>query len=384
MSHIPANSADLKVSDFDFHLPEELIAQQPPTVRGTSRMLIVDRSQPGKTQPIESSFTDSSFAQLPQLLNPGDLLVLNDSRVIPARLYARRANARGKQEPSGQIEVLLTSPAPDASGEGNQQAWHTLVRPGRKVRPGDRLLFEDPAGAVVLSAEVLSAGDFGARTLRFAPGGNGDADFFAILDRIGHMPLPPYIHRSDSAPDRERYQTVFAHQRGSVAAPTAGLHFTPSILEVIRARGVEIAQVTLHVGLGTFAPLRVERLSEIRLHSEHYTLSAETASALNRARAENRRILAVGTTTVRTLEHCAAVSGEHPLQPHTGETSIFLSPGHRFRLVRAMLTNFHLPQSSLLMLVSAFAGRERTLAAYAHAVQQKYRFFSYGDCMFLP
>jgi S-adenosylmethionine:tRNA ribosyltransferase-isomerase len=378
---------DLKVTDFDFHLPEELIAQQPPAERGTSRMLIVDRNQPGKTQPIESSFTDSTFANFPSLLNPGDLLVLNDSRVIPARLYARRANTRGKQEPSGQIEILLTSPAPDASGEGNQQAWHAhvwhaLVRPGRKVRSGDRLLFEDAAGAVVLEAEVLSAGDFGARTIRFAP----VADFFSILDRIGHMPLPPYIKRSDAAPDRDRYQTVFAAQRGSVAAPTAGLHFTPEILEAIHARGVEIAKVTLHVGLGTFAPLRVERLSEIRLHSEHYTLSAETASALNRARAENRRILAVGTTVVRTLEHCALTaeaSGAPGLTAHTGETSIFLSPGHRFRIVQAILTNFHLPQSSLLMLVSAFAGRERILAAYAHAVREHYRFFSYGDCMLI-
>ena len=383
MSDIPANSAGLKVSDFDFHLPEELIAQQPPAERGASRMLIVDRSQP-----IESSFTDSTFAHLPQLLNPGDLLVLNDSRVIPARLYARRANSRGKQEPSGQIEVLLTSPAASEEGEGN---WHALVRPGRKVRSGDRLLFDDATGSVALEAEVLSAGDFGARTLHFSPGSNGHADFFSILDRIGHMPLPPYIKRGDTDPDRERYQTVFAHQRGSVAAPTAGLHFTPSTLEAITSRGVEIARITLHVGLGTFAPLRVESLSEIRLHSERYTLSAETASALNRARAENRRILAVGTTVVRTLEHCAIAaetSGAGELTSHTGETSIFLSPGCRFRLVRGLLTNFHLPQSSLLMLVSAFAGpqdgRARILAAYAHAVQERYRFFSYGDCMFLP
>jgi S-adenosylmethionine:tRNA ribosyltransferase-isomerase len=383
MSHLPAASANLKVTDFDFHLPEELIAQQPPAERGSSRMLVVDRSQP-----VESAFTDSTFAEFPSLLNPGDLLVLNDSRVIPARLYARRANSRGKQEPSGQIEVLLTSPAGEA---GN---WHTLVRPGRKVRPGDRLLFEDRAGVVLLEAEVLSSGEFGARILRFTPAENS-ANFYAILDQIGHMPLPPYIHRDDAAGDRDRYQTVFAHQRGSVAAPTAGLHFTPAILEAIQARGVEIAKITLHVGLGTFAPLRVERLSEIRLHSEHYTLSPEAAAAINRARSEGRRILAVGTTVVRTLEHCALTSedsGATELTPHTGETSIFLAPGHRFRLVRAMLTNFHLPQSSLLMLVSAFAGpeggsddgRERILAAYNHAVQQRYRFFSYGDCMFLP
>jgi len=197
------------------------------------------------------------------------------------------------------------------------------------------------------------------------------------------MPLPPYIHRDDVNTDRERYQTVFAEQKGSVAAPTAGLHFTPAILEAIAARGVEIAKITLHVGLGTFAPLRVERVEDIHLHRERYTLSAETASALNLARAERRRIVAVGTTTVRTLEHCSQAARGRELQPHTSETSIFISPGFQFRLVSAMLTNFHLPRSSLLMLVSAFASREQVLAAYAHAVRERYRFFSYGDCMFL-
>jgi S-adenosylmethionine:tRNA ribosyltransferase-isomerase len=358
-----ADSA-LRVADFDFHLPEELIAQQPPTERGASRMLILDRTT--------DSLADRSFADLPSLLNPGDLLVLNDSRVIPARLFARRANARGKQEATGLIEVLLTNP--DAAGN-----WNALVRPGRKVRTGDHLEFPSPTGAIALQAEVLSSGEFGERTLLFAP----VDDFYAALEQIGHIPLPPYIKRKDATTDRERYQTVFANHRGSVAAPTAGLHFTPSILEAIKAQGVEVAQVTLHVGLGTFAPLRVERLDEIHLHSERYTLSEETAEALNRARKEGRRIVAVGTTTVRTLEHCAQIAGASPLQPHTGETSIFISPGYEFRLVNAMLTNFHLPQSSLLMLISAFAGRERTLAAYAHAVRQQYRFFSYGDCMFI-
>jgi len=358
-----ADSA-LRVADFDFHLPEELIAQQPPTERGASRMLILDRTT--------DSLADRSFADLPSLLNPGDLLVLNDSRVIPARLFARRANARGKQEATGLIEVLLTSP--DAAGN-----WNSLVRPGRKVRTGDHLEFPSSTGAIALHAEVISSGSFGERTLRFAPVN----DFYAALEQIGHIPLPPYIKREDATTDRERYQTVFAQHRGSVAAPTAGLHFTPSVLEAIKARGVEIAKVTLHVGLGTFAPLRVERVDEIHLHSERYTVSAETAEALNCARAENRRIVAVGTTTVRTLEHCAQIAEASPLQPHTGETSIFISPGYEFRLVNAMLTNFHLPQSSLLMLVSAFVGRERTLAAYAHAVHQKYRFFSYGACMFI-
>jgi S-adenosylmethionine:tRNA ribosyltransferase-isomerase len=396
---------DLRVSDFDYHLPEELIAQHPPTERGTSRMLVVHRDlkspesrhdlglaakaagegfvtghdfnraenaaqEKGALAP-DGSFRDAHFSDLPNLLNPRDLLVLNDSRVIPARLFARRATSRGKQDPTGQIEVLLTS----QNEEGN---WLALVRPGKKVRPGDWLEFDTPTGQTVLWAEVTGHGEFGERTLRFSP----VPDFYALLDTIGHIPLPPYIHRDDANDDRDRYQTVFAQQRGSVAAPTAGLHFTPEILASIRVRGVEIAKLTLHVGLGTFAPLRVEKVADIRLHTERYTLPPETAAALNRARQEGRRIVAVGTTTVRTLEHIAQAA-DGPLQPHSGETSIFLAPGHRFQLVDALLTNFHLPQSSLLMLVSAFAGRELVLAAYHHAVQQKYRFFSYGDCMFL-
>ena len=228
---------------------------------------------------------------------------------------------------------------------------------------------------------MLAAGEFGERTLRF----EAVDDFFAALDQIGHMPLPPYIKREDANTDRERYQTVFAAQRGSVAAPTAGLHFTPQILDAITARGVEIARVTLHVGLGTFAPLRVETVNEIRLHSERYTLPVATAEALNRARAAGRRIVAVGTTAVRTLEHCALTAEQigSEITAHSGETAIFISPAYSFRLVGAMLTNFHLPQSSLLMLVSAFAGRETVLKAYAHAVKHNYRFFSYGDCMFI-
>jgi S-adenosylmethionine:tRNA ribosyltransferase-isomerase len=263
-----------------------------------------------------------------------------------------------------------------ASGEN---LWRALVRPGRKVAIGEILEFPSPSGTVELEAEVLERGEFGERLLEFKP----VDDFFAVLDRIGHMPLPPYIHRDDAQADRERYQTVYSHERGSVAAPTAGLHFTPQILDALMARGVEIARVTLHVGLGTFAPLRVESLEEVHLHRERYALSAEAAEAINRAKVEGRRIVAAGTTTVRTLEHCALAAAGAPLQPHSGETEIFISPGFGFRLVGALLTNFHLPQSSLLMLVSAFAGRERVLAAYAHAVREKYRFFSYGDCMFL-
>jgi len=354
----------LRVADFDFDLPAELIAQQPPAERGLSRMLVVDR--------VSGALKDTSFADFPSLLNPGDLLVLNDTRVIPARLYARRTLLRDHEKPSGRIEVLLTEPA-------GKNCWHALVRPGRKVAIGERLVFPAPDGELVLEAEVLERGQFGDRLLEFKP----VDDFFAVLDRIGHMPLPPYIRRDDADADRERYQTVFSRERGSVAAPTAGLHFTPQILDAVAARGVEIARVTLHVGLGTFAPLRVERVDEVHLHRERYTLQAEAAQAINRAVAEGRRIVAVGTTVVRTLEHCAQQAKGCRLQDHSGVTEIFISPGFEFRLVGALLTNFHLPQSSLLMLVSAFAGREHVLAAYRHAVEQKYRFFSYGDCMFL-
>jgi S-adenosylmethionine:tRNA ribosyltransferase-isomerase len=233
-----------------------------------------------------------------------------------------------------------------------------------------------------LEAEVLERGEYGERLLKFAP----SADFFTAIEHIGHTPLPPYIHRNDSDTDRERYQTVYARERGSVAAPTAGLHFTPEILDAIAQREVEIARVTLHVGLGTFAPLRVDRVAEVHLHKEHYTLSAETADAVNRARREGRRVVAVGTTVVRTLEACVRHGGRAKggeLEAHSGATEIFISPGFEFRVVGALLTNFHLPQSSLLMLVSAFAGREQVLKAYRHAVEQRYRFFSYGDCMFI-
>jgi S-adenosylmethionine:tRNA ribosyltransferase-isomerase len=356
--------SDLRVADFDFDLPAELIAQKPPAERGHSRMLVVNRAT--------GALSDASFAAFPALLNPGDLLVLNETRVIPARLYARRTIVRNHQQPSALVEVFLTEPAGD-------NLWRALVKPGKKVGVGERLAFPSRAGDVALEAEVIERGDFGARLLRFDP----VDDFFAVLDKIGHIPLPPYIRRDDSEADRERYQTVFSREHGSVAAPTAGLHFTPQILEALAVRGVEIARLTLHVGLGTFAPLRVARLDEVRLHRERYTLPAAAAEAINRAHAEGRRIVAVGTTVVRTLEHCALVAEGRPLQAHSGETEIFIAPGFHFRLTGALLTNFHLPQSSLLMLVSAFAGRDPVLAAYRHAVEQKYRFFSYGDCMFL-
>jgi S-adenosylmethionine:tRNA ribosyltransferase-isomerase len=359
----------LRVADFDFELPAERIAQQPPEVRGASRMLAMDRAK--------GEVADKNFADFPEQLRAGDLVVLNDSRVIPARLYARRTTVREKQEATALIEVLLTEPA----GEGE---WRALVRPGKKVGVGERLAFASAAGVVELEAEVLERGEFGERLLRFAP----VDDLFAVLDRIGHMPLPPYIRRDDSGEDRARYQTVFAAERGSVAAPTAGLHFTEEMIGRLAAQGVEIARVTLHVGLGTFAPLRVARVDEVKLHRERYSISAEAASAVNRARREGRRIVAVGTTVVRTLESAAAhvvaaKSATSEIKPGEGTTEIFIAPGFDFKIVGAMLTNFHLPQSSLLMLVSAFAGREQVLAAYKHAVEQKYRFFSYGDCMFV-
>jgi S-adenosylmethionine:tRNA ribosyltransferase-isomerase len=381
----------LLVSDFDFDLPQELIAQQPPAERGMSRMLQLDRAT--------GALRDALFADFPSILQPGDLLVLNDSRVIPARLYARRTVLRdheqpgsptagsgrwGGERPTGRIEVMLTEPGSEA-GEAN--LWRALVRPGRKVAVGELLVFPAPNGEILLEAEVLERGQFGERLLQFAPVKNPEAgDFFSILERIGHIPLPPYIRRDDTQHDRERYQTVFSNERGSVAAPTAGLHFTPQTLDALSARGVEVARITLHVGLGTFAPVRVGRLADVRLHRERYTVSPAATDAINRAVRDRRRIVAVGTTVVRTLEAAAAAAtqGEgRELKPHSGTTEIFISPGFRFRLVSALLTNFHLPESSLLMLVSALAGRERVLAAYRHAVEQKYRFFSYGDCMFI-
>jgi len=348
------------VSDFSFHLPEELIAQEPAADRAGSRMLTLER----KT----GRWEDRQFRDFPALLEPGDLLVLNDSRVIPARLFAHRAglHTQANHRITGRVQVLLAE-------QLSEWEWKALVRPGRKVLTGESLVFGDDA----LRAVVTAHGEFGERTIRFEP----VADFFGTVERLGHMPLPPYIHREDKPGDRDRYQTVYARERGSVAAPTAGLHFTPEILEAVRERGVQIATVTLHVGLGTFQPVRVDRVEDVKLHSERYTISEETADALNVARREKRRIVAAGTTTVRTLEHCAREAQE--FAPHSGSTSIFISPGFTFRVIGALLTNFHLPQSTLLMLVSAFAGREQVLAASRHAVEASYRFFSYGDCMFI-
>jgi S-adenosylmethionine:tRNA ribosyltransferase-isomerase len=345
-------------------------------------MLVLDRTS--------GAATDDFFTHLPHYLRKGDLLILNNSRVLPARLFATRAGLHTQHnspDPTGRIEVLLTQ-------QIEPHRWSALVRPSRKIQPGERLLFRDegaPDTPPLLEAEVLTAGEFGERTLRFTP----TDQFYEILNRIGHMPLPPYIHRSkaepDTAEDKTRYQTVFAEHTGSAAAPTAGLHFTPEILILLAQKGVQIERITLHVGLGTFQPVRAQYLDEIRLHAEHYTLPPATAAAINSALAGDRRIIAAGTTTTRTLEHCARIADGKPLEPHSGQTSIFLGPGHKFQIISGLLTNFHLPQSTLLMLVSAFAspsadpeqGREVVLAAYAHAVREKYRFFSYGDCMLL-
>jgi S-adenosylmethionine:tRNA ribosyltransferase-isomerase len=344
------------VSDFDFELPPELIAQQPPDERGASRMLILNRES--------GAWQDSWFDQLPEQLHEGDVLVLNDSRVIPARLFGERLG-----NSSVKVEVLLTEQVSDWE-------WRALTRPARRMSVGQKVSFATPDGNPLLETTVVGNGEFGERLVRFQP----VEDFFSRLELLGHVPLPPYIRRQDQAQDRERYQTVYARQRGSVAAPTAGLHFTPEILERIRARGVVVCHLTLHVGLGTFQPVRVTEVDQIHLHTERYFLPEETALQVKQALLDGRRVVAAGTTTVRTLEHCARIGR---LEAHSGSTDIFLSPGSRFEVVKALLTNFHLPQSTLLMLVSAFAGQEKTLAAYRHAVQAGYRFFSYGDCMFI-
>jgi S-adenosylmethionine:tRNA ribosyltransferase-isomerase len=330
------------LSEFDYHLPPDLIAQQPLEDRAASRMLVVDRAR-GRWQ-------DRRFADFPEYLQSGDCLVLNDSRVFPSRLIGRREHGEG-----GRVEVFLVRPVP-----GDQLVWTALVHPGRKIRTGGRVIISDD-----LSVEILGRGEHGERTVRLHLLGN----LYDVLERAGHTPLPPYIRRPDTASDRERYQTVYARERGSVAAPTAGLHFTPKILDRCRAAGAEIARVTLHVGLGTFQPLHTEIIEEVRLHHESFFVSPEAAGAMHRA----QRVIAVGTTSVRAIES----------DPSQSETDLFISPGFTFRRTGAMLTNFHLPKSSLLVLVCAFAGTELTLAAYRHAVEQGYRFFSYGDCMLI-
>jgi S-adenosylmethionine:tRNA ribosyltransferase-isomerase len=400
------------VSDFHYDLPPERIAQEPLADRAGSRMLHLERRL-GTQQ-------DRIFREFPDLLRSDDLLVLNNTRVFPARLYGHRSGQRAQplspQNPAardflqGRVEVLLTRQISD-----NPNEWECLVRPGRKIGIGEKLRFDSSLSGPVelgppeLEALVTQCGSFGERRIRFTP----VPDFFARIERIGRVPLPPYIHRSDNGKDKHgdnadpgkqardledyehedyesdkaRYQTVYAQIRGSVAAPTAGLHFTPEILKQIRDRGIEIAEITLHVGLGTFQPVRVEKVEDHKLHREWYEIPAAAAKAINQAKTERRRIVAVGTTTVRTLEYSAQLfekrTGKVQVEAGQGEAEAFIYPGYRFRIVDALLTNFHLPQSTLLMLVCALGGKEFVMSAYQHAVEAGYRFYSYGDCMFV-
>ncbi len=349
----------VRVSDFDFELPDELIAQTP-RPRGASRLLVVRRDP--------ASWEEASIADLPRLLSPGDLVVANDTRVFPARLLGRR-------DPSGgAVECLLLS-------RENETTWEALVHPGHKLKPGARMIFEDAdrAPGVRLDAEVLERRYFGRRRLRLEVTGAADID--TAVDVIGHVPLPPYIHRADTLEDRDRYQTIFATSRGSVAAPTAGLHFDPSLVARLQAAGMGWATVTLHVGYGTFKPVRVDHVEDHQVDAERYEISQSTADAIIAAHQSGRRVLAVGTTTTRTLE--TAADGQGGVRAGSGLTELFIHPGHRFASVDALLTNFHLPRSSLLMLVASFAGRDLTLAAYRHAIGAGFHFYSYGDAMLI-
>ncbi len=340
----------MKTSDFYFDLPEELIAQTPLERRDASRLMVLDKDT-GRTR-------DMHFYDLPELLHPGDCLVLNDSRVLPARLLGRR-------EPGGgAVEVLLLI------DRGNK-TWECLVRPGRKCKPGTRLSFGDG----LLHAEVLSVEEGGNRLIRF----EYEGIFLELLERLGKMPLPPYIKAE--LQDPERYQTVYSREVGSAAAPTAGLHFTKELLEQVQAMGVKLAYVTLHVGLGTFRPVKEEDILDHEMHSEYCMISAGTAETINRTKREGGRVICVGTTSCRTIESWAAEDGT--LKESAGWTDIFIYPGYRFKVLDALITNFHLPESTLVMLVSALAGREHILSAYREAVERKYRFFSFGDAMFI-
>jgi S-adenosylmethionine:tRNA ribosyltransferase-isomerase len=372
----------MNLGDFDYDLPAGSIAQWPLAERDASRMLLLDRAT--------GAWEDRQFRDLPALLRGDELVVLNDARVVPARLFGHRAGLRA--EPPGAnnlarpeflrspIEVLLVRQlAPDT--------WEALVRPGRKIPVGERILFGDGE----LEAQVEARGDYGMRVLRFVSkdGFEEGLNFQDLLHRLGHIPLPPYIKRTDEPLDRERYQTVYARQGNAVAAPTAGLHFTPGILGTLRERGVEIVNVTLEVGLGTFEPIRTENLEGHKIHVESYEIPETTAVAIGRAKREGRPVLAVGTAVVRALEDVAEKSsvsgtpGTHGISPGKFEANIFLVPGKPVRIVDQLLTNFHLPRSSLLALVAAFAGLEHTLGAYRHAVESGYRFYSYGDCMLI-
>lgn len=340
------------ITDFDFELPERLIAQEPLQKRENSRMLVLNRN--------EKIFQDEHFYNFPRFLREGDTIVLNNTKVFPARLF-------GKTETGASVEIFLVS-------EIENQIWKTLARPARRLKTGKKIFFSEH-----LTAEVLDKTKSGHVSVRFETNKNFDE----VLDEIGKTPLPPYIKRGENQADkdRERYQTVFAKQRGAIAAPTAGLHFTPKILEEIKILGAEVVEITLHVGYGTFEPVRVSDLSQHKVLPENYEISAESAEALNRAKAENRRIIAIGTTTTRTLENSYYKNGKFAAEKAAANLTI--TPGYKFGAIDALLTNFHLPQSSLLVLVSTFAGHEFIMKAYKHAVKENYRFYSYGDCMLI-
>lgn len=356
------------VRDFDFDLPPELIAQDPAADRASARLLLLDRSILG--------LRHEHVSALPNLLRTGDLLVVNNTRVFPARLLGRRVPS------GGTVECLLVRRLGTevAGRDGDEprdggELWEALVHPGQKLKPGARVVFE---GARAIHGEILERRFFGRRIVRLWTDDGTPVD--DAVDAIGHVPLPPYIKRDDRDEDRVRYQTVFARERGSIAAPTAGLHFTPPLVDALRARGIEIADVTLHVGYGTFQPVRVERVEDHGLEPERYEISNATAAAINRTLDEGRRVIAVGTTTTRALEAVAQANGGR-IAAGGGSTDLFIYPGFAFKVIGGLLTNFHLPQSSLLMLVAAFAGRERVRHAYDVAVAERYRFYSYGDAM---
>ena len=345
------------VSDFDFDLPENLIAQEP-SARGSSRLLVLDR----RTGAVEHA----SVADLPSFLAAGDLMVVNNSRVFAARLLGHRTPS------GGSVECLLVRRT------GEPDVWEALMHPGQKLKPGGHVRFEGAAGG--LTGEILDRHFFGRRTIRLSADAGGNVD--ELIDTLGHMPLPPYIKRPDTAADRERYQTVYATVRGSIAAPTAGLHFTPELLSALASRGIERAAVTLHVGYGTFKPVRVEEVESHVVDPEEYEIDPGVVEAIGRAKNGGHRVVVVGTTTTRALEDAAARGGGKVVAG-AAQATTFIYPGFRFQVADALMTNFHLPKSSLLMLVAAFAGREQVLAAYREAVARRYRFYSYGDAMLI-
>lgn len=345
----------MKTKDFSFELPEELIAQTPADRRGASRLLVIDRRT--------GEWTDSSMVDFPSFLEPGSLLVVNNSRVRKARVY-------GESETGGRVEFLFLE-------ENLDHTWQAMVTKTKKQKPGKKFQFKNADGILVHEAEIITANEDGTRTVRFDR--PVDESFFHVC---GHVPLPPYIKREDNFSDESRYQTVYAKTEGSVAAPTAGLHFTDEILDRVRALGVDIVEVTLHVGPGTFLPVRSDNLEEHHMHFERYEVSQATAAAINKAKAEGRKVVATGTTSVRTLES-AWEEASGSLRAGQGRTNLFIMPGFKFHVVDQLLTNFHTPESTLLVLVSAFAGKDHILAAYQHAVEERYHFFSYGDATFL-